>query len=126
MHSYLWDENPFTYKKILSRDLILVRVEFLLERSMNYWKLKPKIGDVVAVSPEMSLKFEKIAEDIAPVWIEVPPEPSTMQFNDGSYLNVTNDLWFVYDQGWRVMSHNEQHEAYRQTYLSEIRDQSNF
>ena len=93
---------------------------------MNYRKLKPKVGDVVAVSPEMSLKFEKIADDIAPVWIEVPPEPSTMQFNDGCYFTVTNDLWFVYEgNNWRVMGPNEHHEAYRQTYLSELKGQSN-
>lgn len=91
---------------------------------MNYRKLKPNLGDVVAVSKDMSLKFEKIAEDIAPVWIEVPPEPSTMLVNDGCYLSVTSDLWFVYDdKNWRVMTPNEHHEAYRQTYLSEIRGQ---
>lgn len=91
---------------------------------MNYWKLKPKLGDVVAISNDMSLRFEKIAEDIAPVWIEIPHAPSTLQVNDGCYLTVTNDLWFVFEnKQWRVMTLNEHNEAYRQTYLSEIRGQ---
>lgn len=91
---------------------------------MNYRKLKPKLGDVVAVSNDMSLKYEKIADDIAPVWIEIPSTPSTIQVNDGCYLTVTNDLWFVYEnKEWRVMTLNEHNEAYRQTYLSEIRGQ---
>ena len=92
---------------------------------MNYRKMKPKLGDVIAINDVMSLKFEKVAEDIAPVWMEVPPEPSTMQFNDGCYLTVTNDLWFVFENNsWRVMNPNEHNEAYRQTYLSEIIGQS--
>lgn len=89
---------------------------------MNYMKMKPKLGDIIAISSDMSLKFEKLAEDIAPVWIEIPHAPSTMQFNDGCYIAVTDDLWFVYeDHSWRVMTLNEHKEAFRQTYLSELR-----
>jgi hypothetical protein len=90
---------------------------------MNYWKVKPKLGDVIAISNDMSLQFVKLAEDIAPVWIEIPHEESTMQFNDGCYLAVTDDLWFVYqNQQWRVMTLSEHKEAFRQTYLSEVRE----
>lgn len=89
---------------------------------MNYRKMKPKIGDVIAISPALSLKYEKLADDIAPVWFEIPFEPSTVQFNDGCYITVTGELSFVYENGsWRVMGQSEQHEAYRQTYLSELR-----
>ncbi len=92
---------------------------------MNYRQMKPNLGDVIAISKDMSLRFEKVAEDIAPVWFEIPYEPSTMQFNDGCYLKVTNDLWFVFeDDHWRVMTQNEHKEAFRQTYLSEGRGQS--
>lgn len=84
--------------------------------------MKPKLGDVIAISSDMSLKFEKLAEDIAPVWIEVPHSPSTMQFNDGCYIAVTDEFWFVYENGnWRVMTLSEHKEAFRQTYLSELR-----
>jgi len=89
---------------------------------MNYRKMNPKPGDVIAISSEMSLKFEKLAEDIAPVWIEKPYTPSTMQFNDGCYIAVTDDLWFVFEnKNWRVMTLSEHKEAFRQTYLSELR-----
>jgi len=90
---------------------------------MNYVKIKPKLGDVIAISSDMSLKFVKLAEDIAPVWIEIPYSPSTLQFNDGCYLAVTDDLWFVFENAnWRVMTLSEHKEAFRQTYLSELRE----
>jgi hypothetical protein len=82
-------------------------------------KLKPKLGDVVTISDQMSLKFEKIADDLAPVWMEVPSEKSETLFSDGSYIAVTDELWFIYDQDhWRIMTSNEHVEAYRQNYLS--------
>lgn len=42
MHSYLWDEELFTYKKILSRELILVRVEFLLGEAYELLEAQTK------------------------------------------------------------------------------------
>lgn len=85
---------------------------------MKYVKLKARIGDVVTISDQMALKFEKIADDIAPVWREVPPEPTDKKFQNGSYITVTDELWFIYDhEHWRIMTANEHVEAYRQNYL---------
>jgi hypothetical protein len=88
---------------------------------MKYQKINPKIGDVIAISEQMSLKFEKIADDLAPVWMEAPSEASTTQFDEGSYVNVTDDVWFVYDkQHWRIMTNSEHLEAKRQTYFNGV------
>lgn len=92
-----------------------------LDWIMKYQKLRPKVGDVVAISDQMSLKFEKIADDLSPVWMEVPSEKSNMIFTNGSYIAVTDELWFLYDRDhWRVMTTTEHVEANRQSYFGDL------
>lgn len=88
---------------------------------MKYVKLKPKLGDVIAISDDMALKYEKIADDIAPVWMEIPVQRSTVPYSQGTYVTVTEDLWFIYDHdSWRVMTMNEHTEANRQSYFNDL------
>jgi hypothetical protein len=88
---------------------------------MKYQKIKPKVGDVIAVSDQMSLRFEKLAEDLEPVWMEVPLENSTHHYSEGAYFTVTQDVWFVFQNHfWRVMTMNERLEAYRQNYFNDL------
>lgn len=86
---------------------------------MKFLKFEPHIGDVLTVSDNMSLRFEKIADDLKPVWMEIPRIHTGMEAENGNYVIVTDDLWFVFENGyWRVMTMNEHAEASRQDYLS--------
>jgi hypothetical protein len=89
---------------------------------MNYKNLRPRPGDVIAINDQMSLRFEKLAADIEPVWLEVPRENSSIPYEEGSYIEVTNDVWFIYiHDEWRVMTKSEHLEAYRQGYFNDHR-----
>lgn len=84
---------------------------------MKYKKLQARVGDSLRISDLMSLKFEKFSEDLSPVWHEVPPEPQTNIYDDGSFVEVTDDCWFVFDKDhWRMMTSNEHTEASRQVW----------
>lgn len=88
---------------------------------MKFIKVKPKLGEVISVSDSMSLRYEKLAEDLSPVWMEAPPAESSGKYPEGSYIMVTNDLWFLYDHNsWRVMIMNERIEANRQSYFNDL------
>jgi hypothetical protein len=70
----------------------------------------------------MSLRSGKIADDLAPVWHEIPPMASTRVPEEGSFIDVTPDVWFVFDGGeWRIMTPGEHVEAERATFLSRNR-----
>lgn len=82
---------------------------------MIYKKLQAQIGDTIHISDLMSLRYEKLAPDIGPVWHEIPAEDGDKNFEEGSFVEVTPDVWFVYDQGnWRMMSLHEHLEAQKQ------------
>jgi hypothetical protein len=82
---------------------------------MIYKKLVPNIGDTVRINDSMSLRFEKIAEDLRPVWHEIPPSEGDLHLEEGVFVSVTPDVWFVFEHGsWRVMSLAEHVEAERQ------------
>lgn len=86
---------------------------------MNYKKIDAKIGDTLKVSDSMALRFEKFADDLQPVWHEIPVEESTRDFENGSYVPVTEDCWFVFDNGyWRMMTLAEHAEASRQAWYN--------
>lgn len=86
---------------------------------MNFKKYKARVGDVVKINESMSLVYEKIADDLGPVWHEIPSGGDEQNFEEGTFVSVTSDVWFVYDKGeWRMMTPNEHIEASRQTYLS--------
>lgn len=75
---------------------------------MKYKPLQANIGDTLKISDTLSLRFEKIADDLQPAWLEIPAEGSTVQTQDGDYVAVTPDIWFVQDNGrWRMMSQEE-------------------
>lgn len=89
---------------------------------MRYKNLRPKPGDVIAINDQLSLRFEKLAPDLEPVWMEVSQEASSINYDEGSYIQVTPDVWFVYvREGWRVMTMSEHQEAYRQKYFNDQR-----
>lgn len=82
---------------------------------MIYKKLQADIGDTVRVSDLMSLRYEKIAPDIGPVWHEIPAVEGKGNYEEGSFVEVTPDVWFVFDKGkWRMMNLHEHLEAQRQ------------
>ncbi len=75
---------------------------------MKYKPLKASIGDILKISDTLSLRFEKIAEDLNPTWLEIPAESSTIEAEDGEYVAVTSDIWFVQENGhWRMMTQAE-------------------
>lgn len=82
---------------------------------MRYHKINAKIGDTLKISDSMSLRYEKIAEDLRPIWIEIPPNGEVQNYEDGTYVSVTPDVWFVFERGaWRMMNSSEHLEANRQ------------
>lgn len=75
---------------------------------MKYKPLKANIGDILKISDTLSLRFEKVAEDLQPAWLEIPAQSSTIDSSDGDYVAVTPDVWFVQENGhWRMMSQDE-------------------
>lgn len=86
---------------------------------MLFRKLQAKPGDTLRVSDLMSLRFEKISDDLGPIWHEIPATDETLKYDEGNFVEVTEDCWFVFDRGhWRMMSVNEHTEATRQAWLS--------
>ena len=81
---------------------------------MKFKKYEAKLGDTVKINEYMSLKFEKIADDLSPVWHEIPSNGHAGKFEEGTFLSVTPDVWFVFENGnWRVMTPSEHVEATR-------------
>lgn len=69
----------------------------------------------------MSLRFEKIAYDLQPVWQEIAYEPQTITCQDGHFVEVTPDIWFVLENGaWRTMTASERIDAQRQVYTNKF------
>lgn len=86
---------------------------------MKYIRYLPKLGDTFQISDNMSIRYEKIAEDLRPIWHEVPPSPGIGPIEEGTFIAVTHDIWFVYDHAqWRIMSQSEHTEASRQMWLN--------
>ena len=86
---------------------------------MKFKKIDGQIGDTLKISDVMSLRFEKITEDLGPVWHEIPSTHENRKYDEGSFVEVTPDCWFVLDQGrWRMMSTNEHIVAARESWLS--------
>jgi hypothetical protein len=86
---------------------------------MKFKKFKPKVGDILEINESMSLLYEKIAKDLLPIWHEIPSVPSNLWLEEGHYVSVTPDIWFLrVADGWRVMSLKERLEATRQDYES--------
>lgn len=86
---------------------------------MKFKKFEAKVGDTVKINDALALKYEKVAEDLRPVWQEIPSDGEKFSYEDGTFVSVTSDVWFVYDRGeWRMMTPSEHIEASRQTYLS--------
>lgn len=94
---------------------------------MNYRKIDAQPGSIVNLNENMSLKYEKIADDLGPVWQEIPPEPSNVEVKEGDFVQVTEDVWFVFvDSQWRMMNHAEHVEASRQVYLNQSKIPDHF
>lgn len=94
---------------------------------MKYVKIDARIGDTLKINEYMSLRFEKIADDLGPVWHEIPPIPQNRDVDEGSFVQVTDDIWFVFDKSeWRMMNHSEHVEALRQVYLNGVRSRDHF
>lgn len=86
---------------------------------MNYTRYIPKIGDSFQISETMSVLYEKIAEDLNPIWHEVPAQSGITDVEEGTFIAITPDVWFVFDKGkWRMMGQAEHTEASRQLWLS--------
>lgn len=86
---------------------------------MNYKPLKAGLGDILNINEHLSLRYEKFADDILPVWHEIPPESGNVVPHEGDFVSVTEDVWFVYENGrWRVMDQKEHVEANRQAFIS--------
>ena len=87
---------------------------------MNFKKYNAKVGDIVRINESMSLVYEKIADDLRPVWHEIPSDGEKQDFEEGTFVSVTPDVWFVFDKGeWRMMTPTEHIAASRQNYLSQ-------
>lgn len=75
---------------------------------MKYYPLHAKVGDILKISETLSLRFEKVADDLLPIWYEIPVEESTIEGHEGDYVEVSPDICFVLDKGiWRMMSKEE-------------------
>lgn len=86
---------------------------------MKYQRFQAQIGEVLKISDRMSLRFEKIAPDVSPVWYEIPAEDGRWDFKEGTFIEVTDDIWFAYHLGrWRTMTQPEHIEAERQCNLN--------
>jgi hypothetical protein len=89
---------------------------------MRYKKLDAHLGDTLSINENMSLRFEKIAEDLIPIWHEIPPAQQNRDVQEGHFVQVTEDVWFVFENSkWRIMNHSEHVEAARQTYMNKIK-----
>lgn len=94
---------------------------------MKYTKIKARLGDTIKINENMSLRFEKMAEDLGPVWHEIPPVPQNKEVEEGDFVQVTDDVWFVYENSrWRMMNHSEHVEAARQVYMNQIKSGDHF
>lgn len=86
---------------------------------MKFKKFDARIGDTVRINDSMSLRYEKFADDLHPVWHEIPSNGHRRNYEEGTFVSVTPDVWFVFNHGaWRMMTPSEHLEAYRQTYLA--------
>ena len=86
---------------------------------MRFKKFEAKVGDTVKINEAMALRYEKIAEDLRPIWHEIPSNGEKRSYEDGTFVSVTPDVWFVFERGeWRMMTPSEHIEASRQNFLS--------
>jgi hypothetical protein len=94
---------------------------------MNYKMVKANIGDKLKINDNMSLIYERLADDLSPVWHEIPSVPGNKEVHEGNFVIVTDDVWFVYENfHWRMMTNSEHVEASRQVYMSGLNSEDRF
>ena len=94
---------------------------------MKFKPINGHEGDVIKINENMSLRYGRVADDLSPVWQEIPPEPGTLEIAEGSYVPVTDDVWFVLENNqWRIMSQKEQVEASREAFISKDHIEDHF
>lgn len=86
---------------------------------MKFKKIDARLGETVRINDSMSLRYEKFADDLLPVWHEIPSDGQMKNYEEGTFVSVTHDVWFVFNNGtWRMMTPSEHIEAYRQNYMA--------
>lgn len=95
---------------------------------MNFKPVAAQIGDVIEINKNMSMKYGPMGMGLRPVWHEIPPEKGSISPEEGHFIEVTEDIWFVFENGqWRIMSQPEHVSASREVYLNKpVRDDSFF
>ena len=90
-----------------------------IKSCMMYKPINAHEGDIVQINEHISLRYGKVAADLEPVWQEIPPEPGNLVLDEGSFVPVTDDVWFVLENHyWRIMTQNEHVEASRQVFIN--------
>lgn len=98
-----------------------------IDSCMKFKTIKALEGDVIQINENMSLRYGRVAEDLGPVWQAIPSEPGNLPIEEGNYVPVTEDVWFVLEnQQWRIMSQKEHVEASREAFISKAHNEDHF
>jgi hypothetical protein len=107
------------YSSPITLKLSVVSYGSKIMSCMMYKPIKAHEGDVVQINEHISLRFGKVASDLEPIWQEIPPEPGNLVVEEGNFVPVTDDVWFVLENHhWRMMTQNEHVEASRQVFIN--------
>lgn len=94
---------------------------------MMYKPINAREGDIVQINEHISLRYGKVAADLGPIWQEIPSEPGNFVLEEGNFVPVTDDVWFVLENNhWRMMTQNEHVEASRQVFINKADNGDHF